>query len=350
MLDVDFGLIDASLVGLAQRTDGVSSHVLFIVNDAVLLAQIGGLQTGILDLQTVGEQDGVLAGEGGIFVALCDFLAISILVIAILVIADQGLDLIDVSNLGSVSDRLELLKTVILGAHVGDTGVITGGQQTGECGNHVPIGQSIEQHILQHDGDPLAGSGAGGVGLVAFQQTNGGGIVQNVFGPLGANIAAGLGVVTDGGQQHFGGFGGGDAGIGIKLAVATAGDQLGGGTVIDITLGPVAGGHIVEELAALVGGSAVILAVVQDDVDDLGHLGTGNGLFGHKLVLFVTPHDPQGVHQFDSALAVFVDLAGIHIGISGIVGKSGDRQNHCQSQGECDQFLDLAHNGLPPNL
>ena len=73
------------------------------------------------------------------------------------------------------------------------------------------------------------------------------------------------------------------------------------------------------------------------------HFGAGDGGFGIELAVVVALHDIQAIQQFDSFLAVFVDAGGVLISGASVASKGGDREDHRQSQSECEQFLKSAH-------
>ena len=114
--------------------------------------------------------------------------------------------------------------------------------------------------------------------------------------PAGAGQALDVAAVAQSGQEHLGSGGAGDRLVGPEGAVALTVDDAQVGAVGDVGLSPVALG-----VAELGGGSAGaqdgVLAAVQGDGDDLGHLSAGDDPGGIEVgAVFLAVEDAQGDH------------------------------------------------------
>ena len=329
---VDSGVADRRLAGSLSRVDSVG---LLVVDDAILLAQIHVAQAGVVDLDEVGS---LLSEDGHILIGQIDgFILVVLLVGGINVSIFSG---IQVASIGG--------QVVILLAQGDDLVTLDGGalvQQTvAGDGDHGLVGVGVGQRVSEHDRDPLTGSIADGGVVVVVQQANDGSVRQDVLVPVGAGVAASLGIVADSGQQHLGSGSGGHGIVGTKGAVTAALDQLGHTAVVDVTGIPGGSGNVGEDLRVLIGDSLIILAVVLDDIDHLSDFGTGDGVIGTEVALSVALHDVQSVQQLNGVLAILVDAGGILVGIS-LVGasKGRDGEDHRQSQGQRENFFQSAH-------
>ena len=255
-------------------------------------------------------------------------------------------DSINVRSGSSVSIDLVVVQLVILIAELDELvgasnsagtedAVVAGGQDGIK-------GVSIQQSVGEHDGDPLTGSSAVDVGLVAAQQANDGSIAQDILGPVGAHILTVSGIVADGGQQHLGRFSGLDGVGGIELAFAAV-DQAQSGQVVDVAGIPGGSGDISEQIRNSVGGSLVVVALVQDDIDHLGNFGTGDGGVGVEVTLLVTGHDVERIQQLNRLRGVLIDGSGILIGVRSVASENRHGEDHGQSQAQREDLFESAH-------
>ena len=324
-LVVDGGLDiqDASFIGGGQA--GLAQNLVAADIQAISLAQISGAQVGAGEVGS-GLADGELdLAGGGRSLAIDDG--------AVGGDGNSGVDAVNAEILLHHGDDLSRH-----GAQAGGGGQHAGVRHSG----HILVGQSVHR-VGEHDGDPLTGSIAHGGIVIAAQQADDGSVGQDVLVPVGAGVAADFGRIADGGQQHLGDLSGGDGIVGTELAIAVALDQLGHAGVVDVALGPVAG-HVGEQIAVLVVDALVVIAVVGDDIDHLGNLGTGDEPVGVEIALVVALHDVQDADQFDGFFALGVDVRSILIlGLSISAGENRQCEDHRQSQRQREQFLQSAH-------
>ena len=166
--------------------------------------------------------------------------------------------------------------------------------------------------------------------------------------PVGANQTLNLRIVADGHQQHLRGLGAGHAGVGIKDAVAAAGNDAGGVAVVDVALGPVidnvsqAGVHILVQ-------SPVVGAVVLDGRNHLRHLGTVHAL-GRRIGTIGLALDDAQRREHGNRILVH-DLSAVgEIVVTHSTGADDHQANdHDDRQKQAESPLEVSHFGFPPS-
>ena len=243
-----------------------------------------------------------------------------------------------------IGDGAVVIAAVIgdLGGGAGDHhGGAVGGGHVGAAaagvGHHVGL-QGLESHlggVLTGDrvGQDQAGHGDACVG----------GVGGHVDGPVGAHIALGVGVVAQSHQAHLGEGQAGQLALGIKGAVAGAGQDALLRAVADVAGGPAVGGHVAEHHG--VGGQALGIVAQEHAADDGRSLLTGQSTGGVKGTAVGALKDTEGGHHANRF------GVGDFIGIGEITARSAGADNHhandhddCQKQAESP--LEVTHFGF----
>ena len=308
----DGGLLDVHGHGLAQEVNG-GVHIegnLTGLGHALVLGGVGGGG----GVQNHVVQHGLAILQSGV-----------------------GVGLVQLSPLVAHHNALHLVHAVHGGQDGAGIGVRHGVAVVGVALDHLHV-----QGVVDEQSGVVAAQRLGHGALEVAEDAQLGGQGVGVDLPVGAGQALDSGIVASGHQQHLGGLGAGHARVGVKLAVAAAGNDAGGVAVVDVALGPVAADVSQAGGAILIQG-AVIHALIHDDGDHLRHLGAVHALGGGIGAVGLSFDDAQR-HQHGNGVLVH-DL--ILIGEI-VVARSGGGDNHHadehdRRQSQAESPLEVSH-------
>ena len=308
----DGGLLDVHGHGLAQEVNG-GVHIegnLTGLGHALVLGGVGGGG----GVQNHVVQHGLAILQSGV-----------------------GVGLVQLSPLVAHHNALHLVHAVHGGQDGAGIGVRHGVAVVGVALDHLHV-----QGVVDEQSGVVAAQRLGHGALEVAEDAQLGGQGVGVDLPVGAGQALDSGIVASGHQQHLGGLGAGHARVGVKLAVAAAGNDAGGVAVVDVALGPVAADVSQAGGAVLIQG-AVIHALIHDDGDHLRHLGAVHALGGGIGAVGLSFDDAQR-HQHGNGVLVH-DL--ILIGEI-VVARSGGGDNHHadehdRRQSQAESPLEVSH-------
>ena len=317
------GRLDVQVDALAQLDLAGGGHEGLTAREEALLVLVGDLDTGAICIQVSAHHS-----AGGVLVAV-----------------DVGGG--QVGELVGDNHALHLHRTELLpqqGAQVAVVELGLGGDGVLDvAGDDVVIGDHPAiQSVVEHLGGVVAGQGGAGGGVVqTIIEAQGVSTGVGVDLPVGAGVALDPSIIAQGHQDHLGGLSHGHVAFRIEGAVALAGHDAQGGAVLDVVLGPVAGG-----VSVAVGDELTqhgVLAAVEDAADDGGHLSTADGVRGSIGAVVVAGDDAQGRQHGDS---LFVDDVGAVAEIVSAHSRSADDhhgQNHDESQSQAESPLEVSH-------
>ena len=160
--------------------------------------------------------------------------------------------------------------------------------------------------------------------------------------PVGAGELTVL-VVTQSAQDHGQSLIPGDGVIGAEGTGVVALDVLGVGAEVDVAGVPRGRRDVVELVVVGVDADLGVSHIAGDDaVDDGGDLSAGDSALGQEAAVIVALEHLQAGQDSHGGLVGIRDAVVIREGVGG----GHQRQAHDQSQGQCENLLQISHCGF----
>ena len=233
-----------------------------------------------------------LVGVGLVFLQILKIVFAELLnVVAILGIGAVVVALAVVDLLGRPAD--DDARTVTSGD--GSAAAAGVGHHVGLQGVQAHLGGALTAQAAAHHQPVLVNAG-------------GGGVRGNIHGPAGAGVALAVGIIAQGDQQHLGKGIAGELLGGVEVAVAGAGNDAQGDTVLNVGAAPAAGIHIGEGAAGTA--EAVRLITQEHAGNEGGGFLTGEDTVGVEGAVVVAVNDADGGHHVHGFLVADFTVVG----------------------------------------